>query len=37
MNTIQDLQQLQALPLELKVKMTCTRLRAWITEKLSTG
>lgn len=31
-HTIDDLRMLQALPLDIKIAMTCTRIRAWVNE-----
>lgn len=32
-HTLHELQQLQALPLDLKIAMTKNRIRAWINER----
>lgn len=32
MHTYEELKQLQAMPLSIKIKMTETRIRAWVNE-----
>lgn len=32
LHTMAELKQLQALPLNLKIALTCSRIRAWVNE-----
>ena len=36
-HTLEDLQQFQALPLNLKIRLTQTRIRTWVNEFGSEG